>query len=758
MRPSLRRALAGLTALAAVAAAPALPQQVDDLDDVGSNASEQASRSPVAPVLDAAERASASESGGIVGDCDPIDPTRCLLPFPNDAFTVVDGRTATGIRVDLPQEGMPRSLGAKPMDVHEWNRNDGWSPGSPVLAFVEDLDLQGSFGIDHPVLEEPSLSVADDAPIVLLDADTGERHPYWAELDMHAATAPEERTLIIRPLVNFTEGHRYVVAMRDLVTNAGEPVQPSTAFTALRDGDLSQAEQGTKEARYRRIFADLGAADVERGDLQLAWDFTVGSAASIAGRMLSIRNHAFALLGDTDLADGEVQGDAPAFSITSVEQVDSDDTAVRVTGTVDVPNFLTLPQDTARSAGFEYPALPEAGDVYGQMVPGSRFYYGPENLRPSPTDLPQVNPAHPVFPAEFVCNVPRRVVTDGITARPMLYGHGLLGDKAESSGGSGRLMREAGFMNCGVDWAGMATEDIANVATMLADMSNFASLADRVQQGMLNFLYVGRALVHPQGLRTHEAFQREDGSSVFDGELVYDGNSQGAIIGGALTAVAPDFTRATVGVPGMNYSTLLNRSVDWEGVYSEIAYAFYPDKIDQQLLFALIQQLWDRAETNGYAAHATDDPYPNTPPHQVLLHVALGDYQVANVAAEVEARTMGADVLETALLDGRHWADDAGERMFGFDGFVRRGPLPEARSGSALVYFDSGNPIPPSANVPPEHRDEDPHEHPRRDPLGGVQKAHFYTTGEILDVRDGEPWFTPNCPVHPEANPGCEVE
>ena len=35
-------------------------------------------------------------------------------------------------------------------------------------------------------------------------------------------------------------------------------------------------------------------------------------------------------------------------------------------------------------------------------------------------------------------------------------------------------------------------------------------------------------------------------------------------MGGALTAVAPDFNRAVLGVPGMNYSTLLQRSVDFD--------------------------------------------------------------------------------------------------------------------------------------------------------------------------------------------------
>src|SRR4051812_36413469 len=35
------------------------------------------------------------------GLCDPTDPAACLLPFPNDFFTVADPATATGRRVNL---------------------------------------------------------------------------------------------------------------------------------------------------------------------------------------------------------------------------------------------------------------------------------------------------------------------------------------------------------------------------------------------------------------------------------------------------------------------------------------------------------------------------------------------------------------------------------------------------------------------------------------------------------------------------------
>ena len=67
------------------------------------------------------------------------------------------------------------------------------------------------------------------------------------------------------------------------------------------------------------IFETLADAGIEREDLFLAWDFTVASAESLAGRMLHIRDDAFAQLGDHDLADLKVEGNAPAFTIASCD-------------------------------------------------------------------------------------------------------------------------------------------------------------------------------------------------------------------------------------------------------------------------------------------------------------------------------------------------------------------------------------------------------------------------------------------------------
>jgi hypothetical protein len=698
--------------------------------------------------------------------CDPLDRALCLLPFPNDRFTRADPTSATGRRVHFLPIEMPRSILGKPIDPTEWNRNDGFSPASMVLTFVPGLDLHatwGTKGMTGPRVggpNDPRDHIADigrylrlDAPILLIDAATGERWPFFSELDRNAQTGPNERLLIVRPAVNLREGHRYLVALRNLRDARGRIIPAGPQFAAYRDRRPGPAHDPTFEESRRgevdRIIREIERAERARGmpfrrqDLYLAWEFTVASERNLSERVLRIRDEAFAALGDRNLADGIVQGRPPQFRITRVTELPGDPTRRRqVEGTIEVPNYLTLPPQPPLEQ-VRLPVDTPLGDALpGQAIPTGRFLTGPDGL-------PRRNPILPSIQVPFVCTIPR-AATPATPAHPMLYGHGLFGSRLESTGGSTERDRERNFMPCAVNWMGFSQYDLANALLTLVDLSNMPSMIDRAQQGFLNFLLLGRALVHPRGLAAHPAF-RTAGAPLFrTGELFYDGNSQGGIMGGALTALAVDFTRAVLGVPGMNYSTLLNRSLDWEGPlvdprspglpsYSSILYTMFPDSKERQLVMALVQMLWDRGEANGYARHMTDDPLPNTPPHRVLLHVALGDFQVANVAAEVEARTIGARVMDTALMPGRHWeiAPFFGLQPFPRDSGGRVGPW----AGSALVYWDSGNLLPPNANVPPADEGGDPHEDPRRDPRAADQKATFWLTGQVVDVMSGGPYL-----------------
>ena len=361
------------------------------------------------------------------------------------------------------------------------------------------------------------------------------------------------------------------------------------------------------------LFRTLARAGIRRGSLDLAWDFTVASAHTLAWRMLAIRDDAFATLGDRKLADLRVHGRPPAFHVARVQDftpAQNADVRRRVTGTVEVPCYL------------DQPGCP----------PGARFAL---DARGRPTRIPGN-----VQQARFICDIPRSATT-AHPGRISLYGHGLFGTAEEvDSVARGDLARTNGVVLCATDWSGMSAMDLPNTFGVLQDLSGFPELADRLQQGFLDFLFLGRALVHPGGFAANPAFQDGGAPLIDTRRLFFAGGSQGGILGGAVSAVAPDWTRAALIVPGMTYSTLLTRSVDFDE-FSALLYPSYPNELERPLILSLIQSLWDRGDPDGYAQHLTRDPYRNTPRHDVLLHMAFGDHQVANVTTQVEAGPSG---------------------------------------------------------------------------------------------------------------------
>jgi hypothetical protein len=519
----------------------------------------------------------------------------------------------------------------------------------------------------------------------------------------------------------------------------------------------------------RWIFSRLKKAGIKRRSLFLAWDFTVASERNLSERMLHIRNDAFAQLGDTKLADLTIQGKAPAFRVSKVE-TDTGGLARRVTGYFDVPCYIATPG----------------------CQPGGGFVYTPG------TNEPLQIPGN-TYTAKFVCNIPQSALQ--APARGSLYGHGLFGSTGEL--GQGQLKdfaNEHNFVFCGTTWAGMGCEidapspdpagfqhlladvqagstgpncDIPNVVTAISDLSRFNTMVDRVQEGMLAFLYLGRLMAHPQGLATDPAFRGAQGRPVIQtGTTYYDGNSQGGIIGGALAAVMVDSNRASIGVPGMNYSTLLQRSTDFgRGTgdecpparmptpsdptnlpsYACLVYKAYPNEQDRQIVFSLMQMLWDRGEADGYAWHMNKDPYDNTPAHEVLMSLAFGDHQVSNWAAAVEARTMGAYLRTPALDTFRD--PTTGYQYFGEIPAIPAYPF----TGSAITVWDSG-PIrdnctkgtaaPLFVNVPAfgdcpagQAQDQwgghDPHEEPRNTRADRAMKAAFLAPGGVVTDQCG---------------------
>jgi hypothetical protein len=445
-----------------------------------------------------------------------------------------------------------------------------------------------------------------------------------------------------------------------------------------------------------------------------------------------MRDDALADLGDTTPGNGVPEGQAPDFQVVTVtNNTVGDDArmARRVQGTFTVPCYMTDPD------GAGGPKLP--------CDPGSVMNLNGDGV-------PQQNGT---YTANFNCMIPR-VAIDGVPvpARPAVYGHGLLGSANEATSTPQKTLgNEHNIISCATDEIGLSNADVPTAIGVLSELGKFPQAADRLQQGLINEILLGRLMIRPDGFISDPAF-RIDSSGPVDGtnpaiidtsQLYYNGNSQGGIMGGAFMALSPDATRGALGVPGMNYSVLLNRSVDFDDYANAALFPNYPDMLSRPLVLSMIQMLWDRGEANGYAHRMTDNPLPNTPPHEVLLNVAFGDHQVTNWAADTEARTIGASA-HTPVVDPGRWP-----------GVDQLWNIPRIQSypfkDSAIVYWDSGairddpgsaNPAdvlgtepPPLANLP-NRTGEDPHGLPRATSEEQAMVSTFLQPDAASEIND----------------------
>ena len=662
--------------------------------------------------------------------CEILDQANCMFPWPSSAFTVEDDSTVTGRRVNLNQASLPANKQGVRVDPAQWNRNDGFSPSQMILAQVPGVDLAKT---GAPPITDIEQSLSPDSPVVVIRASTGEPHLVFAELDANTSD-PAEQAFIIRPMVQFERGERYIVALRNMRNAAGQILEAPEVFRALRDDTLTDnAAIEDRRPAMEDIFSILGDAGIAREELYLAWDFNIASVENITERVLHIRDDAFAGLGNA----------APQFSVTEVVDLEPcEETGCEegqdayksrtIIGTFEVPNYLNSDDG----------------------APGSYFYYTEPN-----DGLPDRIGGDNLFTAKFYCSIARSVAEDfsappKALARPSLYGHGLLGSGEEALRGTGAniniMANDHQMMFCGTDWSGFAEEDIGYAVRVLQEWTLLGAVFDRQQQGFLNFMYLARLLKHENGLRSHPAFQA-GGVPVFDNsDVYYDGNSQGGILGGALMGIIQDVTRGVLGVPGMSYSFLLRRSIDFDlykpffsGAGTGDSGGGYPSVKDQSFLLSMGQMLWDRAEASGYAYHIEQHPLPNTPPHAVLMQVAYGDHQVSMWAAEFMARSIGAKLRVPALEPGRH---PDSKPFFALE------PVPAGDyTGSVISFWDNGpvgggaadggSAAPPVNNTSPFEPDygNDPHSLPRKDSTAQAQKSFFLMPegqGKFVDTCD----------------------
>jgi hypothetical protein len=594
--------------------------------------------------------------------CDPVAPTRCGLPFPNDYWTAPDPTTPTGLRVRFNDEMLPR---ATPRWFEDF---DGFSPASVLLAHLPGATAAG---LASSVMIPRSLDA--DARTVVLDAETGQRVAHFAEVDV-TSRDPMRRALMIRPAVGLTPGRRYVVAIRGVRDASDGVIAPSDAFRALRDDTPSGEVTAAQRTRYRRIFDALTRASINRNDLQLAWDFTVASRQTITRRMVEMRDAALAQVG--------AQG--PSYRIATVQRNPREGVAMWIEGEVTVPLYLTRAEPPASLSLGPDGALRQngtAGFVFWMLVPTTAL------TRPA-----------------------------GVSQ----YAHGLLssGEDLWRDPASIALANTANVVIVGMDFQGMSEEDTPSITAAISgnDIGRFRDIVDRQHQGMINSLMLMRAAL---GRMPADPMLQHEGRALIDpARRFYFGGSQGGIFGGTYMALSTDVRRGILAVPGQSYALMLSRSINFAS-FEAVLRARFPDPLDIPRVVDLVQMLWDRSEPSGYTPYVRENLFPNTPAHEALLLVSIGDRQVPPLSAHLMARTMGG-VVNLAPLNREIYGIPAHTGM---------------HTGSAMLEFSFGLEDPvenvPAAGTP------DPHSRIGESPAAFVMAREWLETGATQNRCEG---------------------
>ncbi len=556
-------------------------------------------------IYDRGQGASGAGAAGSGGEasfplaCDPLVPSYCGFPFPSDVYTVADASSPTGRRVAFLPEGLPVAKDGHVQDPAPWLRADGFSASAALvteLPGATDSGLAGMLDIEG--------SLASDARTVILALDTLERVPHFAELDRSKPFDPTP-SLLLRPAVPMRDGTRYVVAIRGVVGADGQPIAPSPAFQALRDGTPSQHSSiEARRALYDELFGALEQAGIGRSDLQLAWDFTTASRENNTGALLHMQSEALELVGD----------DGPEYSIVSVDSdLDPANIAFRVFGTMEVPLYLD------------------------QVEPGATLLLGEDGL-------PEPNPDQPTYQAAWELIIPESALTTPVGL--LQHGHGLLGSDSQIEAEHFRTFANTyGYAIFSTELIGMGSEDSEWIIEQLVAgrIDSLNKMFDRLHQGFLNNLLIMRTM-------SRRLTQDPQFGALLDGsKRFYWGISQGGIQGGVTMALSQDIERGVLEVMGQPYNLLLNRSVDFTPFFV-VAGLQFPDSRAQQHMLGLVQMNWDRVEPSGYTKYAFEDRFPGSPPgRRVLMRTALGDHQVATAAGHVMARAMKAKHLVSGV-------------------------------------------------------------------------------------------------------------
>jgi hypothetical protein len=572
---------------------------------------------------------------GVPERCNPLGGQGCMLPWPSSVYEVDDATTATGRRVQVPIESMPKNGDDISVDPVWLNRWDGFSPSGPMLAAFDS----GVSPTGLPSFKNPDESLAADSPIVVVDMDTGERAPFFAEVDQNTKDALK-RNLIIRPLARLHTGAHYAVGITKKVKAAdGGELSISPGFAAALSGEDVDHSRFSA-SKYKDIFAALETAGVAKTDLALAWDFHTASDAFIRRDLTTMRDAALQAMG--------ANGANLSFSVTN--QPAATGIYKAYTGTFKSPAFLPT------------------GEADESV------------MRRDAAGIPQMQG---MWDAPFAALIPDCVATQPLPRPTIVFGHGLFGSASEylKDNFTIDLAKNNCFVIVAGDFIGFTSRQFTLAALAVNDMNRGTQVTEKLTQSIVDFISLETITRNQLGQRPEFQY---NGQSVIDpNKTFYVGGSLGGIMGNTFMAYDPNITRGVLAVPGGVWSMLIERSFAWHALIGA-SQGSYEDPEVYELNLALFGMAFEPIDPISTAAHVIKDPMPGVPVKNILIWYTLGDSLVTNISTEMVAREMGMDLLSPEVKPV--W------RMPG-----KTGPLPNG----VVNYNEHPTPLPPETNVPP---------------------------------------------------------
>jgi pimeloyl-ACP methyl ester carboxylesterase len=559
----------------------------------------------------------------------PLVPEVAAYPYPSDFYLVDDSTTKTGRRVEFPEAALPAKLPPRAI-----NGADGFSRITPILAFLPG-------GVDPttlPPAQDPAASIAKGASVALLDADSGERVPVLAEVDM-ASASDSLRAVILRPLRSLEPNRGYVVVLTTkLETLDGKAHTPNPAMKALLDGTpTGVAAIEDQRKSFELVKAALGKAGIAKADVALAWSFHTRSEEQTTGPLLAMQ----------DLA---MKAPLGAYTIKS-DSVDTNNNR-QIVATFKGPNFI---EPTSQKLVSENGVPKQFGE----------------------------------FEIEFALTIPASV--DG--PRPVvLYGHGFLGSWKEGTRGSwNKLCRDNKFSSIGTYFGFNDTMTTMLLQTLTSDLGEVGRINAAVLQTFVNYTMLSRLLREKLAQDIEKDVSGTKVKQLDAQEVSYLGISNGGTFGFVVAATLPELERASLVVGGGGLIHFMQRSVVWNG-YQPLFELIFKDPRELQLVLAVAQTALDPIDSMNYAPRLVENRFPGRKAMTAAVHIAINDSQVDNLVSEWVLRSAKVPVITPSPKNV--WGVDT-------IAAPSPGGAPAGTKAAAFIYDEKVTPNPPG-NVPPK--------------------------------------------------------